>query len=407
MSPRVQRWLRLLTASGLGALVGLATHSLNAQTNQPPPDADIPKDLLDVPDLSLSLWNQSILLRSGFGYKDNVLFSSQQPAASPYAQNGLDYSILRLLNDGSSFFFMVTGDDTRYLTRVESQSFATLTPTTIANEDEAIAAAQFRWNLSDHWQPTFSLQYLYQNQVFNIATEPAAEAGLPVTNAAVDALGNNITFRPYLHGQFTSNWWADFEWDLTRQWFNGPLYTYWLTGPRLTLGHSLRRGDTVSLSYETDRILYDNETQATLGGAPIPGTLLRVWQQQAELRYTHYFDAAQHWSAVSRAGFIYDAGDSSGYFDFYNFRFAEEAVYQAGTWKCQAQARYWRFSFPGQSAGNGKLECDILTLMARVEKKVSKHWRVFAQYQHDNSLSNDASDRYEAGNVEGGVELEF
>jgi hypothetical protein len=406
MSPRVQRWLGVLAASCLGALVGLAANSIDAQTNQALPEAEIPKDLLTAPDLTLPLWNESLQLRGGFGWKDNVLFSSQQAQNSPYVQTGLDASIMRLMNNGSTFFLMVTGDDTRYLSRVESRTFSTLAPTTVGNEDDALVAAQYRWNLSTNWQPVLSLQYLYQNQVFNVATEP----GVLNTEAAVDALGNSVTFRPTLHGQFTGQWWTDAEWRLTRQWFSAPLYTYWLTGPRLTLGFSPNQANTLALSYEADRILYDNETLATVTGTNIPGTLLRVWQQQAEMRFTHYFDPARHWSADSRAGFVYNADNGSGYFDYYNFRFNEDVVYEAGGWKCKAQALYWRFSFPWQSAGAAaapKLERDVLTLNLRAEKSLSKHWRLFAQYEHDASLANDPSDRYEADDVQGGLELEF
>jgi hypothetical protein len=406
MSPRVQRCLRVLVASCHGALVWLAACPLCAQTNQVLQTNDIPKELLATPDLSLPMWNPSLLLRGAFGYKDNVLFSSQQAKGSAYAQTGLDASIIHLMDDGSSFFLMVTGDDTRYLNEVESRTFSTLTTTTIGNEDDAIVAAQYRWSVSGNWQPTLSLQYLYQNQVFNVATEP----GVLNTEAAVQAVGNNVTLRPYVHGQLAGNWWTEIEWRLTRQWFSAPLFTYWLTGPRLTLGHALDQANALALTYEVDRILYDNENLATVTGAPIPSSLLHVWQQQADLRFTHYFDTAQHWSAVSHAGLVYNADNGSGFYDYYNYRFGEDAVFQAGGWKCKVQALYWRFDFPWQSAGastNSKLERDVLTLLLRAEKKLSRHWSLFAQYQHDASLSNDPSDRYEAEDVQAGVELEF
>ncbi len=56
---------------------------------------------------------------------------------------------------------------------------------------------------------------------------------------------------------------------------------------------------------------------------------------------------------------------------------------------------------------NIKLERDILTLTLRAEKKFSKHWHGFAQYEHDASLSNDPSDRYQADDIQCGIELEF
>jgi hypothetical protein len=125
-------------------------------------ESELAKELQSIPELSLSMWDESVLVRSAFGYKNNVLYSSQQPEGSAYALNGLDVTVFRLMNDGSRFFIFVSGDDTRYLTPVKSLTFTSLQPTTIGNEDDAIASAQYRWNLGSNWQSTLALQYFYQ-----------------------------------------------------------------------------------------------------------------------------------------------------------------------------------------------------------------------------------------------------
>jgi hypothetical protein len=230
------------------------------------------------------------------------------------------------------------------------------------------------------------------------------------TEAAVPAEGNSLTFRPSIRGQFTSNVWGDMELRLNRQFFSAPLFSYWLAGVRLALGIDFGRGDSLSLSYEGDRLIYDSEADATLGGNDIPGTELRTWQQQTELRLTHYFDRKKHWTSRSGAAVVYTADNGSGYYDYYNFRFDEGLGWTAGRWKFQVDARYWRFSFPWQSAQiptAPKLERDILTCGARIERELSKHWRLFAEYEHDSSLCNDPADRYQADIGDGGVELEY
>ena len=123
------------------------------------------------------MWDESYSLRSSFGFKDNVLFSpnTEHPEGSGYTLNGADVTIFRLMNNGARFFFFVSGDDTRYFTPVKSESFTTLQATTIGNEDDAIARrAVLRWNISSNWESVLALQYFYQNQVFNVATESGA-----------------------------------------------------------------------------------------------------------------------------------------------------------------------------------------------------------------------------------------
>jgi hypothetical protein len=318
----------------------------------------------------------------------------------------VDVTVFRLMNNGSRFFFFVTGDDTRYFTPVKSESFTTLQPITIGNEDDAIAAAEYRWNLSSNWEVILPLQYFYQNQVFNVATE----AGALSTEAAVPAEGNSITFRPSIRDQFTSNLWSEAELRLNRQFFDAPLYSYWLAGARLTLGIDFGRADNLTVSYEGDRLIYDSETDATIGGTNLPGTGLRTWEHQAQVRWTHYFDPKKHCSSRAGASFIYNDDNGSGFYDYYNYNFDEELAWTAGRWSVKLDGHFWRFSFPWQTAavpGSPKLQRDIVTCGARIERVLSKHWRLFAEYEHDSSLCNDPTDRYEANVADAGVDLEF
>ncbi len=211
-----------------------------------------------------------------------------------------------------SFFFMVMGDDTRYWAHVGSRAFSTLGRITVENEDDAVAVAQYRWNPQ---QELATDVFLGDTFIKTRSSTSPPEPGALSTEAAVPTVGNNLTFRPSLRRDFTSNLWVEMEWRVARQWFGAPLYTYWMTGGHLTLGCTLGPSDALNLSYEADRILYDSETTATANGVSIPGSPLRVWEQEAEVRYTHYFDKAQHWSAVSRAGIVYDSDNGSGFFN--------------------------------------------------------------------------------------------
>jgi hypothetical protein len=377
-------------------------------TNDALLEAEISKELADTAGLSISMWDESYSLRSSFGFKDNVLFSpsTEHPEGSGFTLNGADVTIFRLMNNGARFFFFVSGDDTRYFTPVKSESFTTLQPTTIGNEDDAIASAQYRWNISSNWESVLALQYFYQNQVFNVATE----AGALSTEAAVPAVGNSLTFRPSVRGQFTSNLWAEAELRLNRQFFEAPLYSYWLAGVRLTLGVDFNAANSLTFSYEGDRLIYDSESDATVKGTNIAGTQLRTWQHEAQLRFTHYFDAQKHTSSSTGASFLYNVDNDSGFYNYHNFSFDEELAWVVGRWTFKVDGHYWRYGFDWQTAdiaGAPKLERDIVTCSARVERKLTKHWNLFAEYEHDASLCNDPADRYEANIADAGVGLDF
>src|SRR5262245_9202642 len=65
----------------------------------------------------LSIWSKSFNLRSGPGYKDNVLLSSVNPQGRAFVGTGVEAFLLRLAADGTQFYFFVSGEDIEYLNR--------------------------------------------------------------------------------------------------------------------------------------------------------------------------------------------------------------------------------------------------------------------------------------------------
>src|SRR5687767_14330905 len=67
-----------------------------------------------IPDVP-SIWEKSLNLRGGFGYKDNLLLSRTNREESSLILSGIDLSLYRLPLDGKQFTLFVTGEDTRFL----------------------------------------------------------------------------------------------------------------------------------------------------------------------------------------------------------------------------------------------------------------------------------------------------
>src|SRR4051812_49170213 len=59
---------------------------------------------------NFALSDQTVTLRTGAGYKDNVLLSHLSPQGGGFVRPGLDLDYLGIFAGGSLFFFFVSGD---------------------------------------------------------------------------------------------------------------------------------------------------------------------------------------------------------------------------------------------------------------------------------------------------------
>ena len=55
-------------------------------------------------DLGLSVWDETYKVRTGVGYKDNVLLDESGTRASPFILNGLEITIFKLPLGGWEYF---------------------------------------------------------------------------------------------------------------------------------------------------------------------------------------------------------------------------------------------------------------------------------------------------------------
>ena len=67
-----------------------------------------------VPMSLFPLWDRSFSVRTGFGFKDNVLLSHSNPQQSAFFSAGFEASVYRLAEDGTEFNFLFTADDNYY-----------------------------------------------------------------------------------------------------------------------------------------------------------------------------------------------------------------------------------------------------------------------------------------------------
>jgi hypothetical protein len=89
---------------------------------------------------------------------------------------------------------------------------------------------------------------------------------------------------------------------------------------------------------------------------------------------------------------------------------AQELRYQGALWEIRGKAGISFYDFPVQTVSPtnpAKFSKSSLVLSLRVEKKLYQFLKIFADYERDESLSSEPSDRYRANTFSGGLDWEF
>jgi len=339
------------------------------------------------------LWDQQIALFSGVGYKDNVLLSPVNPRGSGFFINGLDLMVLRLPLDGWQVVGMVVGDDIRYWRNVGTNS-----------EDSFISSLRIQKELPEGWKAAWEFRALYEKQVLEITTSQ----GLPAT-ALVE--GDGITLEPSLRKDFQDGWWLQGAMPITRWSLAAPLDDYWEFGPIVTVGHNFGPQSDVSASYAASYQPHSDWSALDTYGRALPEHL-EIFQDRTELAWHQYWDAQRQWRSSTRAIFAYDQDNGGGYFNYYQYQFVQDLLWQTPDWQVKGSAQQVYELYPVQGVGvlNGQhLNRNLLDLSLEVERRLLKHWRGFGkvEYQRGRSNYSDAAGDYTATAFSFGLRWEF
>jgi hypothetical protein len=340
-----------------------------------------------------ALWDTSVTLRTGLGYKDNVPLSTA-PQGSPFFTSGLDLLLYRLPMDGLDATLLVTGDDTRYWRN----------PDGIYKEDLFLASGQLTKHFGTQWQAGLEVRGIYADQVVE---ELIAAGGVQ----AVEARGYTLAAKPFIRRNLGDAWWVQLEAPVSHEWWQFPLDDYWKFGGQAVVGFAPGPRSQLSLSYGGFYLPHDEWLAADAQGQPLgDNTKLAIWRQSAELKWEQAWDAARHWRSTTKLGFQYDQDNGGGWFDYYRYQASQELAFRTRDWEIRGSASvgYQPFLVQTVSAASGlNLYLTTVELTARVERRVYKELRVFGQFTHEQSVSNDSSSEYKANTATGGLSYEF
>jgi len=340
----------------------------------------------------LSLWATSANLRGGFGYRDNVLLSSARPQASPFSLVGLELFAYRLPLDGTEVSLLASGEDKRYLDAPDADKEQFLT----AN---ASIERQFGGPLAG----LVSVQYFYMDQVFDAST---TEYDLGV----VVARGHGLLGKPGLRTALGARTWLDLEGMVAYQWLDSPLDDYWENGPRLAVRHEYGYRSEIQLSYRLVGRDYATRLQVAANGDPLAGTSLAYQIHRVEVVWRQNLDQRRLWRTTTKLGLELNHDNGSGYFDYTRYFGGLQARYEGAGWEVKGQLDVSHYEYVLQTVAvddPARRRKTSLAATLSANKKLSRRFSLFAEYEYEQSLANQESDRYNVHTVTAGLDTEF
>lgn len=341
----------------------------------------------------ISLWDKSLNVRAGLGYNDNLLLSDVNHEESPFVTTGIEATLLRLPVDGTEVSVFLSGEDTRFWNGHK-----------LSKEELVFGQGQIKREFAADWNASFTLQANYIDTVL--------DASITETNLTpVLAEGYGFKGGPSLRRDFLKKYWAEIEFNVTRQFFAGPsLDDYWEFGPKLTLGRNYGNRSSIALSYQFNQRSYDDRTPVNADFTSETGKTLEYSRHELELAVRHNWDPQRRWRTITSFGWEFSEDNGSGYFNYYHYRFSQQVRYVAKMWEVKGQTTLNIYTYPNQLAtsdSNDERYKTILVVNLRGERKLTQKVKLFAEYQYEQAFSNQTIGEYKANKVTGGIDWEF
>ncbi|MGZ8919850.1 MAG: hypothetical protein ACXW3L_02580 [Limisphaerales bacterium] len=351
------------------------------------------------PELDLSIWDHSVNLRGGLGYKDNVLLSSIDKQGSAFWQTALDAMLLRAdLESGANLTLFLTAEDRRYFADIDV-------------EKEQLVLMQGKYErpfANDDWFWNTTLQYMYIDQVFDASATEELLVTLPVKShnyQVAPAIGRKLPWESELELKFVAE----------RQQFNAPLDDYWELGPQLIYTKNYGHKSEATASYTYDHRMYDTRQELDLNFVRVEGTELSFQQHEFELGLNHSWDEERRWRSRARFLFEINSDGGTGFYDYKRYRWSKRIGYYGKDWLATVEGRILHYDYDVQPVFDDELDGPgdevranwEYVIAAHAEKNVWRKLSVFGDLEYEVVDSNYGAEEYDVVTVMAGVDWEF
>lgn len=360
--------------------LGLAPLRMTAQTQSDeqilaalPPDVQA---LLTKP----SAWSQSATLSGGFGYKDNLLLSSQNPEASGFVRGGVEAFVLRAPEEGHDFNAFLSAEGLRFASKKS-----------VDHETQVFLHSEWRYRREEKLKLSLAGQSYFLDQVFDVSDTEAQRiiAQLKVVGAA---LAPSVRWAPVA-------WlWFEGRGALKREAFDDGSNDSRITEAEGRIGWKPGERIEASAGLLVRRRSYDHREQYSAGGRPFSDTLLGVAEREADMRVKVTLDKGGHWKLTARVAALSDTDNGEGFFNYQEHKLVQGLEWTLGKWLVQLDGSARRLVYGVQKVGLGadappRLK-ESFGSELRVERKLDERWTVYGEYKWERSRANDGLSGY-------------
>jgi len=294
--------------------------------------------------------------------------------------------------DGTQALFLFSGENIHYFSAPS-----------LENEWTVLVLGQVKKDVGRNWKIGLTGQYFFQDQVLDVSMFATEQAVLPVK-------GHRLTGRPMVRWDFRRPFWLEIEGAIHQQYLLRPLDDFREAGPRLTLGVDISRSSDLTISHEYLRRWHETRTQVDREGFSLPGTELEFDLHRLELAWRQDWDTKRRWRSTTKLTLDINTDNGSGFYDYQRYQFSQILRHKAPTWEIRGQARIAYYDYPVQTVSfddDSKRRRTALRFNLRGEKNLGKAVKIFAEYEHERSLSDFFLDDYEVNTIMTGIDWEF
>ena len=335
-----------------------------------------------------SFWTHLADVRTEFGYRDNPSYASQHPDASRYAALKLEYTLARLPVDGWQVMALNSSEFYHYF---DSQ----------AADHEIFSFTLFQvqkdTGTGNVWE--VGLQHVFQDQ--------AIDASTTVLNAgSVYLHGNTLQGYGRWKHQWQSGWWLALKPIWESQWVEAPLDSSQQPSIQTSLGYDHGKISNVSLNYSYRNRAFDTLMPTDRFGVTTGSGTLHFTQHELDATYRTRLDTANHWRLTLRAGWQQNLDNGAGFFDYDKYFAGWDLRWRSKPWEVSLFSRASYYDYPVQEiagAGTDLRQKCLASVGLQIKRDIGKNWYILGRIEHERSLSNLITDRYEADTLSLGI----
>jgi hypothetical protein len=156
-----------------------------------------------------------------------------------------------------------------------------------------------------------------------------------------------------------------------------------------------RPGDRfeVSVSGAERTRRYDSHLQYSVSGRALAGTLLKIYEREAELRADVTWDKAERWKTTTFIGRCDFRDNGSGYSNYRERRLEQDLDWTAGNWLVHIEGEAKHQLYDVQTVGLGLNPSarvkEIFSTQLRIERKLGERWALFEEFNWERVRCND------------------